>query len=123
MRHIIASGVVALALCSCATGRSAFGHIEDLRVTGYGGEPTACASFKPNAITVSRFFAKAIVVSGQTLHEQYEVYPCSATGVFVAGHEQWSWTLHSGGTAVVTAAGGESLSLADPAQASSLADQ
>jgi hypothetical protein len=37
MRHIIVSGGVALALCSCATGRSAFGQIKDLHVTGYGG--------------------------------------------------------------------------------------
>jgi hypothetical protein len=123
MRHIFAIGGVALALCSCATGLSAFGHISSLRVTGYSGESVTCASFKPDASAVTRFFAKAIVVSGQTLHDQYEIYPCSATGVFSAGHEQWSWTMHLGGTAVVTSAGGESFSLADPAQASSLAGQ
>ena len=112
-------GIVLLAACSpSSTGEQkpvdapATGDRQAavIRVTSHGvdeGIASICADFRLTDVQAQEFFAKAVSVTPEQIHDDYAVLPCWAAGTTERGTEKTTWKIRAGGTAEVTDSNGD----------------
>jgi hypothetical protein len=118
---------LALSLCllSVAVSSTPVGSITEIVVVenGFGPKSEGCRAFVVTQAQVRAFFDRAVLISGSQEHDFFLHGPCSARGTFKSRYDTWHWEIRNMGTGSITATNGDTFSLGDPAQESSLADE
>jgi hypothetical protein len=81
-----------------------------IRVTGHGvdqGGTSICEDFRLTDAQAQEFFSKAVPVSAEQIHDDYEVLPCWVQGTTESDREKTLWKIRAGGTADITAPNGD----------------
>ncbi len=104
----------ALLLGSCAAPNPV-GKIRDIAITEvHRSDGGGCRDWVATEASARKFFAHAILITGEVHHHGYDTYSCWARGTFVVGSEIWEWEMNAGGAANVFPPGRPQFLVADP---------
>jgi hypothetical protein len=81
-----------------------------VRVIGHGvdgGDAGICEDFRLTDAQAQEFFSKAVPVTAEQIHDDYEVLPCWVQGTTEKGTEKTTWKIRAGGTADITDSKGD----------------
>jgi hypothetical protein len=121
-------GILGLAIAFLTVGpaaaQSPIGKIDNVVVSeaGQGPGQNGCASFRPTADEVRRFFERSIVISGRQNHDFFDHGPCYARGTLTTDFDVWQWQMRDLGTGRLQATNDDVFIVGDPAKQIKLED-